>query len=103
MFDWLILYSNGFKFTSEDGEPQDAPSWGVQIIIEPHPIAGRVLIAKWDYYWYERGWKGSNEEPDASFVKRGTLIDKDSFEVFVRWAKICPGFPKKVKLMRGEP
>ena len=60
---WRIYYDDGSTFDSLDGGPEDAPSAGVQCIVEPDADAGRVVLNSFDWYYFhpESGcWWGSD-------------------------------------------
>lgn len=41
-FSWAIYYRNGYRFTSDDGTWDDAPSEGVMVVVEK--IGTRVTL-----------------------------------------------------------
>ena len=60
---WRIYYDDGSTFDSSMGAPDDAPSAGVQCIVEPDRDAGRVVLNSFDWYYFhpESGmWWGSD-------------------------------------------
>jgi len=50
---WIIWYDDGSSFSSEDGEPDQAPRWGVLCVAEYSHDHGRVIWHGGDYYCYE--------------------------------------------------
>lgn len=52
MSDWIIWYSDGSSFSSEQGAPEDAPRWGVICIAAYSGDHGRMIWHGTDYY----GW-----------------------------------------------
>jgi len=55
--NWIIWYDDGSSFTSEDGQPYEAPRDGVQVVAVEHPNAGRLLWHSADYYcWQDSEW-----------------------------------------------
>ena len=52
---WRVVYEDGVAYSSTDGPPHDAPSWGVLGIWQP---GGRSLYNKDFYLWREDydGW-----------------------------------------------
>jgi hypothetical protein len=53
---WRVYYGDGSTF---DGVPEDAPTWDVQAIVQPHIESGRYIICLYDYYIYREGrWFG---------------------------------------------
>lgn len=62
MIPWRIYYDDGSTFDASQGEPEDAPSYGVQIIAQASRY-GRECLHLWDwYYWREDNekWWGSD-------------------------------------------
>lgn len=56
---WRIYYDSGEVFSSTDGEPEDAPSFGVIAIVN----IGKHIQNRYDwYYWQaeENQWWGSD-------------------------------------------
>lgn len=63
MLSWRIYYDDGSTFDSSQGAPDDAQAAGVQCIVEPDDIAGRVVLNSFDWYYFhiESGkWWGSD-------------------------------------------
>lgn len=54
MLQWLILYSDGSRFSSFDGEPHEAPRQEVQFIIMEDPDTGTRAEASPIGFW---GWR----------------------------------------------
>ena len=109
---WRIYYGDGSTFDSSMGSPSEAPARDVQAIVQPDEQAGRVVISKWDYYyWQERGcWYGCDIfglfdylcRPGWKTVKFGrTLLNDEYTAIFVRAAE-DPGFPRKSAKYEGE-
>ena len=60
---WRIYYTDGSTFDSDDGEPEDAPCWGIAAISQKDADAGRCGVAGVDFYWWEIGdqfWSGGD-------------------------------------------
>jgi hypothetical protein len=49
---WVIHYSDGSTFSDEDGQPEDAPAFGVVCIVQPDPDRKRNIMHGWDWYYY---------------------------------------------------
>jgi hypothetical protein len=61
MIRWIIWYDDGSSFTSDDGEPHEAPRWGVQVIAAYSADHGRVLNHGKDFYWRDGDeWLGGD-------------------------------------------
>jgi hypothetical protein len=53
MAEWVVWYSDRSSFSSEDGEPWDAPRTGVQCIQVAHSSCGSYTLAEQDFYcWH---------------------------------------------------
>lgn len=63
MAEWVVFYENGTTFSSEDGEPSQAPSDGVVVIALKDYGVGRRLLHSADFYcWHkEREWVPHNQ------------------------------------------
>lgn len=60
---WRVYYDDGTTFDSRQGRPDDAPSAGVQCIVEDDPDAGRVVLNSFDWYYFHPAsgmWWGSD-------------------------------------------
>jgi len=56
MAEWVIWYGDGSSFSSEDGEPWEAPRVGVQCIAVAHISCGNYILSEQDFYcWHEDG------------------------------------------------
>ena len=56
---WKIFYDDQDPFSSDDGEPVDAPPFGVQVIVLDDKDHGRYIQARADYYvWRDERWWG---------------------------------------------
>lgn len=61
--DWRIYYGDGSTFDSTQGEPEDAPAFDFQCVVQPDPRVGRTVMAGWDWYYYRVDigeWWGSD-------------------------------------------
>lgn len=88
MTDWLIVYYDGSTFSSDDGGPEDAPRWGVQVIAKRDEDVGRVLVWMRDFYcWQEGQWVGHDSQAADDYERetkwpirlRGYEIDRKRF------------------------
>ncbi len=60
---WKIWYDDGNTFDSSQGEPSESPKSGVICIVYPDELVGRVIMHRWDfYYWHpiDRQWWGTD-------------------------------------------
>jgi hypothetical protein len=53
MAEWIIFYDDGTSFSSEDGDPGDAPRSGVQVIVVKDISCGRYCLAEQNFYCWE--------------------------------------------------
>ena len=64
--DWRIYFGDGATFTCpDDGGLSDAPTRDVQAVVyrspDPDHQTGRVVIHRFDYYWFEEpDWFGGD-------------------------------------------
>ncbi len=78
---WVVYYTNGDQFTSEDGTPWDAPRRSIQAIASSSPEVGFYWIYGSDYFYYE--------EESGGWQKADTFTLWDHL---VRAKYPCPGF-----------
>jgi len=55
MIEWIVWYADGTSFTSEDGEPHEAPRWGAVVVGQLSKDHGRILWSNKDYFFWEDG------------------------------------------------
>jgi hypothetical protein len=58
--NWRIYYNGGKTFSDQDGSPYDAPTSGVQVILQRDPDVGRFICCQKDFYWWENYWFGGD-------------------------------------------
>ena len=57
---WIIYYTDGDKFSSDDGTAWDAPRRSIQAIASNSPDVGFYWVHGADYFYYEKergGWQ----------------------------------------------
>lgn len=96
-----IYYHDG---TTYDGDPFQAPAWGVLVIVEPNRDSGRQIVQNGDYYcwsdnhWYPMDYIGMVDylaRPGPRKVIFGRLVSYDDFySAYIR-ADNDPDFPKR--------
>ena len=112
MLDWRIYYGDESTFSSDDGEPQDAPSRDVQVIASPYERVGRRLVNRHDFYWYDvtdREWRGGDffgfwdylTLTGLKIPKFGRNIKLEDFDAIYQRAKNDPDFPRKSAMLPG--
>jgi hypothetical protein len=53
---WTVFYANGLTFSSDDGDPADAPREGVQVILTGSAENRRLLWKAECYCWEDEQW-----------------------------------------------
>ena len=89
---WCIWYVDGTTFSSDDGNPEDAPGAGVVVIAQdggshddPYVTGGQQwkTVSGYDWYIYDQGfWFSTNmqgltqyiTEPGAKIIKAGRWV-----------------------------
>lgn len=101
---WKIFYEEG-TYSSEQGAPEDAPGWGVAVIVMPHPDIGRFVLQAHDYYfWDGSGWQGKDlvglmdrlvNQPKLTTraVKIGRFLPQEHYKAICDQARADPDFP----------
>lgn len=101
---WKIYYSDGSFFTNKDGNPEDAPGRGVQIILQRDDMIGREVLRATDFYvwkdnkWYAMEYFGFVDyliQPGLKIVKLGEYITNEEYRRLLGLAINDDGFPKK--------
>lgn len=49
---WRVYYDDHSTFDSTQGEPHEAPGLGVQAIVQVDAEVGRVILTRFDWYYY---------------------------------------------------
>ena len=110
MVDWRIYYDGGATVDSEGGSPDDAPAYGVVLILHRVPFGDRErneLIVFGDFYYYITGdrWYTSDHyglrehlrtHTPLEGVCQGRLIPFEDFNTLMGVAKNDPDFPDAV-------
>lgn len=71
--DWIIWYDDHSSFSSDDGNPWDAPRNGVICISVPKRSCGRYLISSRSYYcWHfdEEQWVPHDRDGERQYLRR---------------------------------
>lgn len=106
---WKIFYSDESTFSSEEGSPLEAPSFGILVIVQSDSgevdSVGREVLNRWDWYFYEptRGeWWGCDLQglldrllhnlPTVA-VKQGRSVHNSLYKKVVNKATKDPDFP----------
>ena len=99
MPDFRIYYDGG---TTYDGDPYDAPAFGVLVIVEKNANHGRNLVMTKDYFvylgdrWMSVDFIGMLDylaQPGYRKVLFGRMVDDEYWYTVVRQAEEDPDFP----------
>lgn len=55
--EWKIYYENGDTFDNTMGNPEDAPSYGVAVIVQEDEDVGRLIMHLWDWFYWRDDYK----------------------------------------------
>lgn len=111
---WRIYYDDSTTFDSTQGEPHEAPGLGVQAIVQVDENVGRVILTRFDWYYYRydlREWWASDyfgmldqltsdTEHKVGAVRAGR--NAASYEDIMRRAHLDPDFPVKSARLVSE-
>lgn len=111
MVTWRVHYADGSTYDDESGPVEDAPGLGVVIVAQADLDAGRELLHRKDYYYWERGrWFGcdlfglwdylARSGPRKVIAGRNTTY-REYAALFDR-ARLDPDLPAKTALLIGE-
>lgn len=104
---WKIYYADGSTFSDLDGDPADAPAWGVEFILQADDLAapesvGRLIESGSDYYLCEgQEWVGVDlvglvdHLAEMGIVKVGRTVPSSAWREIKRRALSDPDFPEK--------
>lgn len=62
---WAILYRDGSMFSSDDGEPHEAPRTEVQAVFQEVPdelVRAIIIRSTWGFWKWEGAWVGVDRE-----------------------------------------
>lgn len=105
MPDWRIYYSDGSTFDNDQGAPQDAPSYGVQVVIVKDGKHGRRVLKLCDFYLWRPSinrWTDHIDSTSAIMAAAaepwvvlvcGQYLLEDDFERILIRAYNDPDFP----------
>jgi len=106
MVTWIAWYSDDSSFTSEDGEPHEAPRWGVICIAAYSGAHGRMIWHGTDYYgWRDGEWVSfdatglvdylANDPGPEKVVLMGRHVKPDTFHRIFNKANNDPRLPPR--------
>lgn len=104
--NWKIYYANNSTFSDEDGEPEDAPGLGVEVIIQKHEDTriGAYLQHHGDYYvWWDNKWWACDYDsyfeyifvdkfPHPKTALKGKMLSNKDYDLIIRRAKADKDF-----------
>lgn len=99
MLNFRIYYDGGMTF---DGDPFDAPAFGVLVIVQKNPNHGRDLVMTKDYFvWTGTKWMAVDfigmldylAQAGHKKVLFGRMVDDEYFNEIVRLANEDKDFP----------
>lgn len=111
MLRWRIHYDDGSTFSNEDGDPEYAPGRGVLVIAQAQHDVGREILARKDFYYWERGrWWGADLYGVYDYLARngwrkviaGRNVEHGTFSETYERARLDPDLPAKSALLPGE-
>lgn len=105
---WRIYYTDGSTFSSADGDPEDAPAFGVQVVVQWSYERGRDKLHLGDCYYYDcvaGTWYNSDKigallafarYPRAMrALKHGEFTTDENFKAIMARADADADFPPK--------
>ena len=104
--NWRVYYADYSTFDSLQGEPEDAPVRGVQLIIQRHHDLRERPFFQWmkDYYVFKHGrWYAADSDglrfylfiediPHHRAQLAGQTVDNETWERIREMAKVDPDF-----------
>lgn len=112
--EWRVYYADGSTFSSVDGNPHDAPFFGIIAVCQPCPDVGLETLHAFDWYFYMLGrWNGAVGHdalidhvtayaPDLEAVVVGRQVPRAQYQEIMRKALHDPDFPRKSGKHAGE-
>lgn len=104
-----------FRIYYDDGSTSDdlekAPGVGVIVIVQLDADAGRELLHRKDFYYFERGrWFGCDlyglfdylARPGMKKVVAGRNTEHRNYHLLYERARLDPDFPAKTAFLTGE-
>lgn len=108
MTDFRVYYDGGATY---DGAPENAPAFGVLVIVESDKNHGRRLVVTKDYFvWLGDRWLSVDfigmvdylQQPGWKRVLFGRMVDDEYFASVVRLANEDADFPIRSAWGLGE-
>lgn len=108
MHDFRIYYDGGLTY---EGAPENAPAFGVLVIVEKDQNSGRRLVMTKDYFcWLGDRWLSTDfigmldylQQPGWKRVLFGRLVDDEYWYSVVKRANEDPDFPARTSYGYNE-
>lgn len=107
MAPWKIFYDDGSTFSSDEGQPHDAPTEGFVCALGYNESGARYIMHGWDFYRFDREsdqWWGMNvyglhdclRRNNVYAYKEGRTLTDKRFQEIMRNAHTDPDFPQGV-------
>jgi hypothetical protein len=106
--DYKIYYDGGTVYT---GAPENAPAFGVLVIVQKNNAHGRYVVSNFDYFvWQGSEWMGCDfiglvdylQQSGWKKVLFGRMVEKEYFYDVVRQANDDPDFPPRTAYYKNE-
>lgn len=103
---WKIFYADNSTFSNQDGEPQDAPGWGVVAVVQEDSVVGVQVHQQNDFYcfapefggWYALDYFGFAQylaRPGLKIVKLGDVMPTEKYVSLIASLHKDPDLPTK--------
>ena len=105
MPDWRIYYDDGSVFSSGDGTPEEAPSFGFICAVGYDEAGKRYIMHGWDHYCWDTAtsqWWGMDlcglidrlTMNRVTAYKMGRTVSRSDFDRLMNAANLDPDFPQ---------
>ena len=103
---WKIYYTDGTTFSNKDGNPEDAPGWGVAAVVQEDSVVGAQVYHQKDFYCFDKKFKGwcaldsfgfaqYVSEPGKKIVKLGDNMPTHKYKELINSLRKDKDLPKK--------
>ena len=114
MINWRIYYEDGTTFTNLDGGPEDAPAFGMLMVVQHDDDVGRLVMHAWDWFYWRadhQQWWGADiyglldqllHNKPISALKQGRNTHTATYKAILQKAIEDPDFMPKSGNIQGE-